>query len=100
MVTEAKGHVHKKAVQDMEKLPEDLLVDIVEHTLPKSERSCQACGHGMHVIDKNKRETLKLISAIVVIERHIQNVYGCRTVSARLSSIRRSSGRLTRERQR
>ena len=76
--SEVKAHYRKKATQSKEKLPEDLPVEIVEHTLPTEEQSCAACGHALHVIGKNIRETLKLIPAKAVIERHIQYVYGCR----------------------
>lgn len=77
-VTEVQAHVRKKAAQGLEKLPEDLPVEIIEHTLPEEEQVCPACGHGLHVIGKNMRETLKLIPAKAVIERHVQYVYGCR----------------------
>lgn len=77
-VSEVKSHYRKKAAQIKEKLPEDLPVEIVEHTLSEEEQSCRACGHTLHVIGKNVRETLKLIPAKAVIERHIQYVYGCR----------------------
>lgn len=52
--------------------------EIIEHTLPEEEQCCTACGNHLHVIGKNIRETLKLIPAKAVIERHIQYVYGCR----------------------
>lgn len=77
-VSEVKAHYRKKAAQSKEKLPENLPVEIIEHTLPEEEQSCPECGHHLHVIGKNVRETLKLIPAKAVIERHIQYVYGCR----------------------
>lgn len=77
-VSEVKAHYRKKTAQIKEKLPEDLPVEIVEHTLSEEEQSCRACANPLHVIGKNVRETLKLIPAKAVIERHIQYVYGCR----------------------
>lgn len=77
-VSEIKAHYRKKAAQCKEKLPEDLPVEIIEHTLHEEEQSCPECGHTLHVIGKNVREILKLIPAKAVIERHIQYVYGCR----------------------
>jgi len=76
--SEVKAHYRKKTVQSKEKLPEDLPVEIIEHTLPEEEQCCTACGNHLHVIGKNIRETLKLIPAKAVIEQHIQYVYGCR----------------------
>lgn len=75
---EIQAHYRKKAAQSKEKLPEDLPVEIIEHTLPKEEQSCPKCGNPLHVIGRNVRETLKLIPARAVIERHIQYVYSCR----------------------
>jgi len=86
-ISEVKAHVRKKAAQSKEKLPEDLPVEIVEHTLPEEEQSCPECGNHLHVIGKNMRETLKLIPAKAVIERHIQYVYGCRDCEKNACSV-------------
>jgi transposase len=77
-ISEVQAHHRKKAAQSQGKLPEDLPVEIVEHTLPEEEQVCPACGDKLHVIGKNVREVLKLIPAKAVIERHVQYVYGCR----------------------
>lgn len=77
-ISEVKTHYRKKAKQCKERLPEDLPVEIVEHTLPEEEQSCPQCAEPLHVIGKKVRETLKLIPAKAVIERHIQYTYGCR----------------------
>jgi len=76
--SEVKAHYRKKAAQSKEKLPEDLPVEIVEHTLPEKDQVCPECGEQLHVIGKNVREILKLIPAKAVIEQHVQYVYGCR----------------------
>ena len=86
-VSEVKAHYRKKAVQSKEKLPEDLPVEIIEHTLPEEEQVCPECGNPLHVIGKNVRETLKLIPAKAVIERHIQYVYGCRDCEKNACSV-------------
>lgn len=86
-VSEVKAHYRKKAAQSKEKLPEDLPVEIIEHTLPEKEQSCPECGNHLHVIGKNVRETLKLIPAKAVIERHIQYVYSCRDCEKNACSV-------------
>lgn len=86
-VSEVKAHRRKKAAQSIEKLPENLPVEIIEHTLPEKEQVCQECGNPLHVIGRNVRETLKLIPAKAVIERHIQYVYGCRDCEKNACSV-------------
>jgi transposase len=86
-VSEVKAHYRKKAASCRELLPEDLPVEIIEHTLPKEEQLCPECGSQLHVIGKNERETLKLIPAKAVIERHIQYVYGCRDCEKNACSV-------------
>ena len=85
--SEVKAHYRKKAEQGKEKLPEDLPVEIVEHTLPAEEQVCPECGEALHVIGKNVRETLKLIPAKAVIEQHVQYVYGCRDCEKNACSV-------------
>jgi transposase len=68
-------------------MPEDIPVEIVEYTLPDDEQICPDCGNSLHVIGKNVRETLKLIPAKAVIERHIQYVYGCRDCEKNACSV-------------
>lgn len=75
---EVKAHYRKKAAQSKDRLPPDLPVEVVEHTLPEEEQACPECGERLHVIGKNVREILKLIPAKAVIEQHVQYVYGCR----------------------
>lgn len=67
-IAEVKAHVRKKAAEGKEKLPEELPVEIVEHTLSEEALSCPECGEALHVIGKNVREVLKLIPAKAVIE--------------------------------
>lgn len=86
-VSEVKAHYRKKAAQGKEKLPEGLPVEIIEHTLPEEEQVCPECGNPLHVIRKNVRETLKLIPAKAVIERHIQYAYICRDCEKTACSV-------------
>lgn len=86
-ISEVRAHHRKKAELSQGKLPEDLPVEIVEHTLPDEEQVCPACGDKLHVIGKNVREILKLIPAQAVIERHIQYVYGCRDCEKNACSV-------------
>ena len=51
-VSEVKAHYRKKTAQSKERLPEDLPVEIIEHTLPEEEQVCPKCGKPLHVIGK------------------------------------------------
>lgn len=42
--TEVKAHVHRRAVKSKERLPEELPVEEVEHTLSEEEQVCAECG--------------------------------------------------------
>lgn len=77
-IAEVKAHVRQRAAHSKERLPEELTVEEIEHTLCEEEQVCQECGERLHVIGRNVREVLKFIPAKAVIERHIQYVYGCR----------------------
>ena len=44
-------------------LPENVLVDIVEHRIPEEERICEECGTVMQEIGKEVRRTLQIIPA-------------------------------------
>lgn len=77
-ITEVKSHYRKKVSNSTERLQEDLPVEIIEYTIPESERICEECGDTLQVIGTNVRERLKLIPAKAVIVREIQYVYGCR----------------------
>ena len=54
------------------------MMEEIEHVLPAEERGCPHCDQELVVIGKGERETLKIILAKAIIERHIQYVYGCR----------------------
>lgn len=71
-------YTRKKGKRGIDKLPEDLPVEIVEHTLPADEQNCPKCGNGLHVMGKEVREELKIVPAKAVIVRHISYTYSCR----------------------
>ncbi len=77
-VQEIKSYYRKKRKEIGEKLPKDLPIEIVEHTLPEEEQICAECGGHLHVMGKTERDTLKLIPAQAVIEKHISYTYSCR----------------------
>jgi transposase len=75
---EVRAHYRKKSSERQKDLPDDLPVEEIEHILPPEERGCPHCDQELVVIGKRERETLKIIPAKALIERHIQYVYGCR----------------------
>jgi transposase len=77
-LTEVAKHYRKKASESKDRLPPDLPVEVVEHTLPEDEQDCPQCGEKMHIIGRDIQETMKIIPAKVVIVREISYVYGCR----------------------
>lgn len=77
-ITEVKAHHRKKAAESKERLPEDIPVEIVEHTLPEEERICPECGEILRVIGKTERDTLVIIPATASIRRDVTYTYACK----------------------
>jgi len=77
-LSEVKQHYRKRSRLINDKLPEDLPVEIIEHTLPPEERICPECGEILDPIGKEERKVLKLIPASAIIEKHVYYSYGCR----------------------
>ena len=77
-LTEVKTHYRKRNRLITDKLPEDLLVEVIEHELPEVERVCPDCIGELHVMGREIREELRIIPAKAVIVRHIRHVYACR----------------------
>ena len=77
-IGEVKAYRRKKARHAADRLPQDLPVEIVEHELTESERSCTECGGDLHVMGRETRDELKLIPAKAMIVRHVRHVYACR----------------------
>ena len=73
-----KAYRRKKSRSAADRLPPDLPVEVIEHTLPEDERICPDCGNSLHVMGRETREELKIIPAKAVIVRHVQHVYACR----------------------
>ncbi len=57
-VQEIKSYYRKKRKEIGEKLPKDLPIEIVEHTLPEEEQICAECGGHLHVMGKTERDSL------------------------------------------
>ena len=77
-ITEVKAHYRKKAAESKERLPEDLPVVIVEHTLSEAEHVCPQCGEALRVIGKTERDTLVIIPATAKIRRDVTYTYACK----------------------
>lgn len=81
-LTEIKAHYRKRTRLTTDKLPEDLPVEIIEHTLPIESQQCSDCGCQLHTMGRETREELKIIPARAVIIRHIRHIYSCRNCEA------------------
>ena len=77
-LTEVEKHFRKKAKERADHFPDDLPVEVIEHTLPPEEQVCPECGSPLHVMGKEIRRELKLIPAKAVIVEHVKYVYACR----------------------
>lgn len=75
---EVEKHYRKKAREAKDRLPADLPVEVVEHTLPLEEQVCPECDGPLHIMGKRVRRELKLIPAKAVIVEHVRYVYACR----------------------
>src|SRR5690554_3670874 len=78
-ITEVKTYYRKKRTRlTTDKLPEDIPVEIIEHSLYDEECICPNCTNKLHPMGKEIREDLKLIPAKATIVRHVRNIYSCR----------------------
>ena len=76
---EIKAYVRRKAGQvGLDRLPEDLPVEVIEHDLPADQKNCPDCGNSLHVMGREEREELKFVPAKAVIVRHVSHTYACR----------------------
>ena len=70
------GRKHRgKRQEDLSKL----LLEVVEHELPESERRCPACDGAVDEIGIQTRDELKIIPAQVIRVQHRAKVYKCPT---------------------
>jgi transposase len=86
-LTVVEKHYRKKAEESGDRLPPDLPVEVVEHTLPEGEQVCPACGKALHVMGRETRRELKLIPAKAVIVEHVRLVYACRECEKNACSV-------------
>ena len=75
---EVEKHYRKRKRLVNDNLPEDIPVEIIEHTIPEEEQICSECGGELHMMGQDKRRELKIIPAQVKVVEHICNVYACR----------------------
>lgn len=72
------GYTRKKRAGNVaEILPENVPVEVVEHRLPESKRSCPQCGTTMTEIGKDVRRSLVIIPAQVSIREDWYFTYAC-----------------------
>lgn len=77
-LVEIEKHYRKRTRLTTDKLPENLPVEIVEHSLPETEQICPECGEKLHAIGCDTRRELVIIPAQVKIREHVRHVYACR----------------------
>lgn len=68
---------HKKHEYTLDKIPEDVPVEQIEHRLEGQKLVCPQCGGELREIGKEVVNKLKIIPARVVVERHIYYSYAC-----------------------
>ena len=70
---------HKKHEYTLEKIPEDLPTERIEHRLEGTGLVCPQCGDTMSEIGTEVVNRLKIIPAQVIVEQHIYYSYACQT---------------------
>ena len=73
-----KKHYRKSKRLVNDNLPDNIPVEVVEHSLEPDEQICPECGENLHAIGSEKRRELVIIPAQVKIVEHVRKVYGCR----------------------
>lgn len=75
--TTVKEHKRKKYVTNLENLPEDIEVEVIDKDLNESKRVCEQCGAEMKEIGVDISRKIKLIPAkFVIVETHVHS-YKC-----------------------
>ena len=77
-IAEAQRSYRRRKSLTNEKLPAELPIEVVEHSLPAEELACPECGGEMHTMGRERRRELVIIPAQVKIREHIKFVYACR----------------------
>ena len=72
------AHVRKQSGSVKDVVPENILVEVLEHRLAEEERQCPRCGETMSEIGREVRETLVLVPAKAVLRRDVYYTYACK----------------------
>ena len=75
--TTVKEHKRRKYVTNLNNLPENIEVEVIEKNLPETERICDQCGAEMTEIGIDISRKVKLIPAKFVIEETRIHTYKC-----------------------
>jgi transposase len=77
--SEVNSHTRHKRKNTVNDLPEGLPVEQIIHDLEDSQKYCEVCNDELHVLGRKVvRRNLKIIPAQIVVQEHIQLIYGCR----------------------
>ncbi|MGL5435335.1 MAG: IS66 family transposase zinc-finger binding domain-containing protein, partial [Lachnospiraceae bacterium] len=75
-LTKVTAYKRKKQIEGQQRIPDDVPVEVVEHTLPSDEQICPTCEEHLHVMGKEVvRRELKLIPAKAMIVEHVRYTY-------------------------
>lgn len=76
--TKVAAHTRQKRSTRVEEiLPENVHVEVVEHRIPESERTCPECANPMDEIGTEVRRTLVMIPAQAKIREDVYFTYAC-----------------------
>ena len=82
-----KPHKRKKKTSMKDRLPEDIPVEVIDHTLSDEERACPCCQHLMAELGTKGREHLRLILAKAILGSHVQHVYACKCCDEKADDV-------------
>lgn len=72
------AHERRKHEYTLDKLPEGLPVEVVEHRLEGEALNCPSCGNEMSEIGKEIVNKVKMKPAELIIEQHVYYSYACK----------------------
>jgi len=84
---EIEKHYRKRKRAAVDRLPEDLPVEVIEYKLPESERICPKCECALHVMNYERRRELVFIPASAKIREHVREVCACRNCNKNSDSV-------------
>ena len=76
------AHERRKHEYTLDKLPEGLPTEVIEHRLEGEELACPVCGEEMSEIGKEVVNRVKIKPAELVIEQHVYYSYACKACNA------------------